>query len=78
VAEIAALRKFQSEGLDGVPHLVATKCSRQGPDGPFPRGYISYIVMTTMPGRDLMASMFWSLDDLVKEDIRDAFVILLK
>ncbi|KAK0320644.1 telomerase inhibitor [Friedmanniomyces endolithicus] len=78
VAEIAALRKFQREDLAGVPHLVATKCSRQGSNGPFPGGYVSYIVMTVMPGRDLMASMFWSLDDVVKEEIRDAFVILLK
>ncbi|KAK0821656.1 hypothetical protein LTR57_012930 [Friedmanniomyces endolithicus] len=77
-AEIAALRKFQCEDLDGVPHLIATKCSRQGTNGPFPGGYISYIVMTAMPGRNLMASMFWSLDDAVKEEIRDAFITLLK
>jgi len=31
-----------------------------------------------MPGRNLMASMFWSLDDAVKEEIRDAFITLLK
>lgn len=34
--------------------------------------------MTKMPGQDLMAMKFWSQNDEVKEEIRDAFIGLLK
>lgn len=43
-----------------------------------PGGYIAYIVMTLMPGRDLMDLKFWSMDEPRKEEIRRAFVVALK
>ncbi|KAK5134303.1 hypothetical protein LTR08_006732 [Meristemomyces frigidus] len=78
LAELHALRTFCETGLEGVPHLLHTKCSPQGPDGPFPDGYISYTVMTKMPGQDLMAAKFWSLSDDEKEEWRQSFLLVLK
>ncbi|KAK3066321.1 hypothetical protein LTR53_017377, partial [Teratosphaeriaceae sp. CCFEE 6253] len=77
-AEWAALQRFRDENIDGVPHLVAKKCVPQNKHGPWPGGYISYTVMTRMPGQDLMAAKFWSLDDGTKEEIRQAFLTVLK
>ncbi|KAK5123906.1 hypothetical protein LTR85_002102 [Meristemomyces frigidus] len=77
-AELKALQTFRQSGLEGVPHLIDTKCTPQGPDGPFPGGYISYTVMTKMPGLDLMASKFWSLADEEKDERREAFLLVLK
>ncbi|TKA27718.1 hypothetical protein B0A50_04819 [Salinomyces thailandicus] len=78
VAELKALQTFRDYGTEGVPHLLHHKCEPQGPDGPFPGGYISYTIMTKMPGRDLMASRFWSLSDEEKETRRDAFLKVFK
>ncbi|KAK5720234.1 hypothetical protein LTR15_007507 [Elasticomyces elasticus] len=77
-AEWSALQRFRDELVEGVPHIMATQYSPQGPHGPFPGGYISYTIMTRMPGEDLMACKFWSMEDAVKEEIRQAFVALLK
>ena len=77
-AEWEALSKFREAQLEGVPHLVAKKCSVQPANGHFPGGYVAYTVMTLMPGQDLMDTKFWSLDDETKEIIREAFVALLK
>ncbi|KAK4897550.1 hypothetical protein LTR27_004694 [Elasticomyces elasticus] len=77
-AEWSALQRFRDESVEGVPHNIATQCSSQGPHGPFPGGYISFTIMTRMPGQDLMAYKFWSMEDAVKEEIRQAFVALLK
>ncbi|KAK5739422.1 hypothetical protein LTR17_005327 [Elasticomyces elasticus] len=77
-AEWLALQQFRDENVEGVPHVIATQCSPQGPHGPFPGGYISYTIMTRMPGQDLMACKFWSMEDAVKEEVRQAFVALLK
>ncbi|KAK5110818.1 hypothetical protein LTR62_005529 [Meristemomyces frigidus] len=76
--ERKALQKFRESSLNGVPHLVASKCVAQAATGPFPGGYVSYTIMTLMPGQDLMETKFWSLDDGTKAIIRDAFVNLLK
>jgi len=77
-AELEALQTFQENDTEGVPHLVAHKCELQGPQGPFPNGYISYSIMTKMPGQDLMALKFWSLEEEEREERRRAFLEVLK
>ncbi|KAI7533232.1 hypothetical protein KC331_g13169 [Hortaea werneckii] len=77
-AELKALKTFRENDTDGVPHLIAHKCEAQGPQGPFPNGYISYSIMTKMPGQDLMALKFWSLEDEEREERRRAFLQVLK
>lgn len=43
-----------------------------------PGGYLAYVVMTLMPGRDLMELKFWSMDESQREEIRDAFLVAIK
>lgn len=43
-----------------------------------PGGYIAYIVMTLMPGRDLMELKFWSMTEEEREEIRKAFLLVIK
>lgn len=43
-----------------------------------PGGYIAYIVMTLMPGQHLMDLKFWSLPKPQQEEIRKAFVPVIK
>lgn len=39
-----------------------------------PGGYIVYIVMTLMPGKDLMALKFWSMEEAQRKEIREKFL----
>ncbi|KAI7277799.1 hypothetical protein KC345_g6400 [Hortaea werneckii] len=77
-AELKALETFRESGTEGVPHLLAHKCEKQDTQGPFPNGYISYSIMTKMPGQDLMTSKFWSLEEAEREERRQAFLQVLK
>ncbi|WPH03658.1 Hypothetical protein R9X50_00654100 [Acrodontium crateriforme] len=77
-AEINALRLFVTTSQRNVPHLIATKTEPQTEKGLFPGGYVAYVVMTLMPGLNLMDLKFWSQSDQVKEEIRGAFIVLLK
>lgn len=77
-AELKALRIFRERGIERVPHLVATTCKTQGPNGPFPNGYISYTIMTKMPGENLMDFKFWSQSEQLQDEIRSAFLLTLK
>jgi hypothetical protein len=76
--ELKALKAFTDYKSTSLPHLVAWKTSVQGPDGPMPGGYVAYIVMTLMPGHHLMDLKFWSMTDDEREEIRRAFVPVLK
>lgn len=77
-AEQEALQKFADTKSPGLPHLVATKLITQDEKGPMPGGYISYTVMTLMPGKDLMEAKFWSMPEEQQNRIRDAFRQVIK
>jgi hypothetical protein len=76
--ELKALKVFTETKSTSLPHLIAWKTAVQGPDGPMPGGYIAYIVMTLMPGQHLMDLKFWSMADEEREEIRKAFIPVLK
>jgi hypothetical protein len=57
---------------------VAWKNIVQGDDGPMPGGYLAYVVMTLMPGKDIMELRFWSMPEAEREEIRDRFVVALR
>lgn len=77
-AEIDALQVFATKSQPSVPHLVAMKSEPQSDKGLFPGGYVAYVVMTLMPGQNLMDFKFWSQSEEDKEEIRNAFILLLK
>lgn len=78
-AELKALHKFKEAGLSSVPHLVVAKHATQGPEPsfPMPGGYITYTVMTKMPGYEMFGK-FWNLDPKERELIQDEFVKALR
>ena len=76
--ELKALEAYTEYKSISLPHLVAWKTAVQGSDGPMPGGYLAYIVMTLMPGRHLMDLKFWSMTDEEREEIRKAFIPVLK
>lgn len=76
--ELKALQAFTDHKSTSLPHLLAWKTAVQRSDGPMPGGYITYIVMTLMPGRHLMDLKFWSMTDEEREEIRKAFIPVLK
>ena len=43
-----------------------------------PGGYIAYVVMTLMPGEHLLDLKFWSLLEEQQEEIRQAFLPVIK
>jgi len=77
-AELQALKTFTTHNLASAPHLIASKSTAQRVGDLFPEGYISYTVMTKMPGRDLMSLGFWSLPEEQRAQIREAFLKELK
>lgn len=77
-AELQALQKFKDRKHPSLPHLVGWKKVVQGENGPMPGGYIAYVVMTLMPGQHLMDLKFWSLNDQQKDEIREAFIPVIK
>ena len=58
-AELKALEMFTVAKNLSVPHLVCYQRLQQGSTGPMPGGYMTFIIMTKMPGID-MFGRFWS------------------
>lgn len=78
VAELKALQAFTTTSTPSLPHLVAWKKTTQGSDGVVPGGYVVYILMTLMPGLTLLDLRFWSMSEQEREDIRAAFLPIIK
>lgn len=78
-AELKALQQFKEAGLSSVPHLVVAKHATQGLESncPMPGGYITYMVMTKMPGYELFGK-YWNLDPKERDLIQDEFVKALR
>jgi hypothetical protein len=72
-AELKALKLFTEASNPNVPHLVAFKQEAQGADGLLPGGYITYTVMTKLPGRNLLDLQYWTIASKEREKIMDEF-----
>lgn len=75
-----ALSLFQQTKTPDVPHLLATQTTPQPSSSPFlpDEGYISYTVMTRLPGKSLFEIGYWSLEPEVREEIRREFLVVLR
>ncbi|KAF2482000.1 hypothetical protein BDY17DRAFT_300073 [Neohortaea acidophila] len=76
--ELKALKIFADTDSPSLPHLISWKTAVQGADGPMPGGYIAYVVMTRMPGLDLLELKFWSMPEDLQEEIRKRFLVAIK
>ena len=77
-AEVKALTTFRDHNNKSVPQLVAWKKIVQDHRGPLPGGYITFLVMTKMPGQTLRSLLFWSLPDEEQKIIISKFLPILR
>ncbi|KEF59085.1 uncharacterized protein A1O9_03929 [Exophiala aquamarina CBS 119918] len=77
-AELKALEIFRGTGSEHVPHLVHYKQATQGPDGPLPGGYLTFTVMTKMPGDSLHNLYYWGMPADEREVIVKEFLVALR
>jgi len=77
-AEIKALETFTKAGNPHVPHLIAWKQEAQDSRGLLPGGYITYTVMSKLPGQNLLDLQYWSIPAKEREMIMDEFWRALK
>lgn len=66
--ELKALTTFNDLNFSYAPHLISFKCAVQDSRGPLPGGYITYTVMTKMPGSSLFGK-FWNMPTVEREEI---------
>ena len=76
-AELKALEAFSKSNNDYTPHLISYKRGEQGTDGMLPGGYITYTVMTKMPGESLL-NRYWMLPTDERESIVQEFLPALR
>lgn len=77
-AEIEALETFRKADSAYAPHLVNFKRAAQGPDGLFPGGYLTFTVMTKMPGESLLSLHFWGMSAEERDEIVQEFLVALR
>lgn len=71
--ELEAFRLLMSQGCSSVPRFLGYCEKAQGEHDLVPGGYVKYLVWEKVPGEPLTEEFFWSLDALVREDIRAKF-----
>lgn len=58
--------------------MVTWKKTVQDHRGPLPGGYITFLVMTKMPGQTLRRLLFWSLPDEEQKAVISKFLPVLR
>ncbi|KAK4947921.1 hypothetical protein LTR10_013429 [Elasticomyces elasticus] len=76
-AELKALTRFREANITYAPLLVAFKTGVQGANGPRPGGYITYTVMTQMPGDSLHNLYYWGMSEEERQEIIQEFLVAL-
>ncbi|PLN75409.1 hypothetical protein BDW42DRAFT_180745 [Aspergillus taichungensis] len=71
--ELETFRALMNQGCSSVPRFLGYCEKTQGEHDLVPGGYIKYLVWEKVPGESLTEEVFWSLDPLVREDIRAKF-----
>ncbi|KAJ5790882.1 uncharacterized protein N7518_007893 [Penicillium psychrosexuale] len=71
--ELEAFKLLMSQGCSSVPRFLGYCEKTQGDHDLVPGGYVKYLVWEKVPGEPLTEEFFWSLDPLVREDIRAKF-----
>lgn len=77
-AELKALKKFRGANTTYAPLLVNYKQAVQGSSGPLPGGYMTFTVMTKMPGDSLHNLYFWGMAEDEREEIVQKFLVALR
>ncbi|KAJ9615747.1 hypothetical protein H2200_001824 [Cladophialophora chaetospira] len=76
--ELKALQKFHDARTESTPALVDFKTAVQPANGPLPGGYITFLVMSKLPGDSLFNMNYWGMPSEERKEITEKFVIALK
>lgn len=76
--ELEALQLFRDGKSEVGPHLIAFQTFPQGENGLLPGGYISYTVMSKLPGKSLFDLGYWSLSFEERAEIQEHFLEALR
>ncbi|OAL25066.1 hypothetical protein AYO22_04943 [Fonsecaea multimorphosa] len=76
--ELKALGKFRDANSPCTPVLVNFKKAVQPAEGPLPGGYLTFLVMTKMPGDSLFNMYYWGMPAEERTDISQKFLATLK
>ena len=77
-SELRALETFRNTQSPYAPQLFRYKRTPQGSNGPLPGGYLTFTVMTKMPGDSLHNLYFWGMGEEEREDIKRRFLVALR
>ncbi|EXJ57068.1 hypothetical protein A1O7_07412 [Cladophialophora yegresii CBS 114405] len=75
--ELEALKKFHETSSEYTPVLVNFMSTVQPAEGPLPGGYLTFLVMTKMPGDSLWNMYYWGMSDEERKQIREKFLVAL-
>ncbi|OCT49265.1 hypothetical protein CLCR_05088 [Cladophialophora carrionii] len=75
--ELKALKKFHDASSQYTPVLVNFMSVVQPAEGPLPGGYLTFLVMTKMPGDSLFNMYYWGMSDEERKQIRESFLVAL-
>lgn len=73
-AELKALQLLRDANSPFGPQLVAFESKVQGDNGPMPGGYITYTVMTELPGQAVLSLSYWSMPFEERQQIQQRFL----
>jgi hypothetical protein len=76
--ELKALEKFRGASSAYTPVLVNFKTATQPADGPLPGGFLTFLVMTKMPGDSLFNLYYWGMSAEERKEITEKFVPALR
>ena len=75
--ELKALEKFRDVTGLATPLLVNFKTAAQPAEGPLPGGFLTFLVMTKMPGDSLYNLHYWGMSTEERKEISEKFVAAL-
>jgi hypothetical protein len=77
-AELKALQTFTEAKNPVAPHLVCHKRTQQVSSGPMPGGFMTFIVMTKMPGSSMFGRYWSAYVGSERDEIAQVFLEALK
>lgn len=72
-SQVYALEILTDHGCESTPGILARKEDLQKEIDLVPGGYIIYVLMNYLPGKQLSKGFFWNIEYSVREEIRQAF-----
>jgi len=76
--ELQALEKLRKGSNAHAPVLVNFKKATQSAEGPLPGGFLTFLVMSKMPGDSLWNLYYWGMSTEERKEITEKFLVALR